>query len=137
MKIEKKVIMKRDWNIIKEILLSIENDRRFSTKEVSNNIHLIAYNHDLLLHKNYITSSGGELLKSGCTDDLVSVVDFIEEKSRLTFKGHELLDCLSCEDFIKVKKQLEKMGIQGTLKMVRRITEKVITQNLEEQLKLK
>lgn len=44
MKKEKKVIMKRDWKVIKEILLSIENNREFNTDEVSRDKELIAYN---------------------------------------------------------------------------------------------
>ena len=138
MKKEKKVIMKRDWKVIKEILLSIENNREFNTDEVSRDKELIAYNYDILLNKQYITNYGSkELSKSSSIEDLMCVVEYIEEKSSLTFDGHELLDCLRSKLFTQVKEELEKMGIEGSIDMVKRVTEKLVEQKLEETFKLK
>lgn len=47
------------------------------------------------------------------------------------------MDCLRSKLFTQVKEELEKMGIEGSIDMVKRVTEKLVEQKLEETFKLK
>lgn len=136
MKNSKEQIIKTDWKIIAEILRSLQQCRTFNTECISTNKKLIAYNFDLLLHHNYITSSDGELSQSSAIDELDYLVDFISENANITFKGHELLDCLNSKVFSRVKDELNRLGIDGSLKTTQKITTKLLTKHLKEKLKL-
>lgn len=115
--------MKRDLDLIREILLAIENDQQpldVPGKDPAE----ISYNLQLLIDRKFVegkvawgTGGGGRLVPMNCF------------ATRITMSGHDYLDSVRNDQvWAKTKKNLEKAGGSGPLDFIQGLAAKVLAE---------
>ncbi|XZW51142.1 DUF2513 domain-containing protein [Acinetobacter baumannii] len=109
--------MKRDWDIIRAVLIATEEDRFDEYVEELEDDSLVIGNTVLLIQAGFIT---GEVLLSLDGIDDVSVHD-------LTWQGHELLDVIRSKPvWEKIKTTALEKGLELTFDVVKALGAKAI-----------
>ncbi|MCH4244290.1 DUF2513 domain-containing protein [Acinetobacter gerneri] len=109
--------MKRDWDVIRAVLIAIEDDNYDEYLEESENDEAIIKNTVLLIQAEFID---GKVLASLDENADVYVND-------LTWKGHELLDTIRSKPvWEKIKSTAVEKGIELTFDTVKALGAKVI-----------
>lgn len=109
--------MKRDWDVIRNVLIAIEDDNYDKYLEESENDEAIIKNTVLLIHAGFID---GKVLASLDENADVYVND-------LTWQGHELLDTIRSKPvWEKIKSTAVEKGIELTFDTVKALGVKVI-----------
>ncbi|WP_312967549.1 DUF2513 domain-containing protein [Acinetobacter gerneri] len=109
--------MKRDWDVIRAVLIAIEDDNYDEYLEESENDEAIIKNTVLLIQAGFID---GKVLASLDENADVYVND-------LTWKGHELLDTIRSKPvWEKIKSTAVEKGIELTFDTVKALGAKVI-----------
>ena len=122
--------MKRDWDTIREILTTLENNTS------SNNIQLsdfpsqeaenISYHVELLLEANLVDGEMDEILGREPSDFDIS---------RLTWNGHEFLDSINNDTvWNKTKKSFASNGISMTIELIKSVAADATTSILKSSL---
>lgn len=97
----------RNWDLIREILINISEDKiREFVKEQSNiSYEALSYNIQLLINEDYITDFS-LIPMIGSTPNIISSTPI-----ELKWKGNDLLDSIKDENiWSKVKSKMEKVG---------------------------
>ncbi|RKG31682.1 DUF2513 domain-containing protein [Acinetobacter guerrae] len=109
--------MKRDWDVIRHVLIAIEDDNYDEYLEKSENDEAIIKNIVLLIQAGFID---GKVLASLDENADVYVND-------LTWQGHELLDTIRSKPvWEKIKSTAVEKGIELTFDTVKVLGAKVI-----------
>lgn len=109
--------MKRDWDVIRAVLIAIEDDNYDEYLEESENDEAIIKNTVLLIQAGFID---GKVLASLDENADVYVND-------LTWKGHELLDTIRSKPvWEKIKSTAVEKGIELTFDTVKALGAMVI-----------
>lgn len=110
--------MKRDWDVIRAILIATEEDRFDEYLENAEDETLILGNTTLLIEADFIT---GKVLQS--LDGIGDV--FVND---LTWQGHELLDVIRSKPvWEKIKTTALEKGLELTFDVVKTLGAKAIT----------
>jgi len=110
--------MKRDWDVIRAILIATEEDRFDEYLENTENDTLILGNTTLLIEAGFIN---GKVLQSLDGIDDVFVND-------LTWQGHELLDVIRSKPvWEKIKTTALEKGLELTFDVVKALGSKAIS----------
>lgn len=128
----RRISMKRNWEIIREILLELEGKKlpneRVNAKDFSaHDFQEVAYNMNLLIESGFV--------KGGCKfssqgDDTI-IIAYIE---RMNSKGHDLLDTIRSNAlWTKIKDKFLSKGIDMTCDSVllvgKKIAESILLDN--------
>ncbi|MDV7507514.1 DUF2513 domain-containing protein [Acinetobacter baumannii] len=109
--------MKRDWDIIRAILIATEEDRFDEYLEKAEDDKLILGNTTLLIEAGFLS---GEVLESFDGIDDVFVKD-------LTWQGHELLEVIRSKPvWEKIKTTALEKGLELTFDVVKALGAKAI-----------
>ena len=109
--------MKRDWEIIRKVLIAVEDDNYDKYLEDSENDEAIIKNTALLIQAKFVD---GKVLSSLDEDVDVLVND-------LTWQGHELLDTIRSKPvWDKIKSTSIDKGLELTFDTVKALGAKVI-----------
>lgn len=137
--------MKRDWELIRQQLTDIEEDKsplarlpkepiKIDQSEDEYQSELNDYNQ----RKNRVTGHLQLLLQAGYIEGFVFVeyldgkVDCIANSPYLTMQGHDLLDTIRSKTvWDKVKKTAKSKGIELTFDVVKQLSSTVIKSMLE------
>lgn len=110
--------MKRDWDVIRAILIATEEDRFDEFLEKAEDETLVLGNTTLLIEAGFIT---GKVLQSLDGIDDVFVND-------LTWQGHELLDVIRSKPvWEKIKTTALEKGLELTFDVVKALGSKAIS----------
>ncbi|NUG23974.1 DUF2513 domain-containing protein [Acinetobacter lactucae] len=112
------ISMKRDWDVIRAILIATEEDRFDEYLEKAEDDTLVLGNTTLLIEAGFIT---GKVLESLDGVDDVFVDD-------LTWQGHELLDVIRSKPvWEKIKATALEKGLELTFDVVKALGSKAIS----------
>lgn len=112
------ISMKRDWDVIRAILIATEEDRFDEYLEKTEDDKFILGNTTLLIEAGFLS---GEALESLDGIDDVFVKD-------LTWQGHELLDVIRSKPvWEKIKMTALEKGLELTFDVVKTLGAKAIT----------
>jgi hypothetical protein len=114
--------MKRDLDLIRQILLAIENDQQPLTI-AGETAARVGYHVQLLLDEGYVE---GNVLWDGVGEDHVPVGYCV---NRITMAGHDYLDSIrDPKVWNKTKSVLENVGGSAALEVVKDVAVKVMTE---------
>lgn len=109
--------MKRDWEIIRQVLIAIEEDRFDEYLDNAENQKIVIGNTVLLINANFID---GNILSNLDTDEDVHV-------KCLTWQGHELLDTIRSKPvWDKIKSTALDKGLELTFDTVKLLGAKAL-----------
>lgn len=112
------ISMKRDWDVIRAILIATEEDRFDEYLEKTEDDTLVLGNTSLLIEAGFIT---GKVLQSLDGVDDVFVDD-------LTWQGHELLDVIRSKPvWEKIKTTALEKGLELTFDVIKALGSKAIS----------
>jgi len=109
--------MKRDWDTIREILTTLENNTSSSNMQLSDfpsqEAEKISYHAELLLETNLVDGEMLKMLGGGPHSFIIT---------RLTWDGHEFLDSIN-DDTVwnKTKKSFASSGISMTFELIKTV----------------
>ena len=105
--------MKRDWDLLRKLLLEIESKQCVGDVTISEmagyNYSVVTYHIDLLSQAGLINASKISTAMSGDYNDLIFSIHGI------TFDGHELLESIRDDDiWDRVKQEVARLGLSLT-----------------------
>ncbi len=113
--------MKRDLELIRKILLAVEDDQPQSIPDESS--ERIGYHVQLLLDARYVE---GKVIWSQVGEDYIPHAYFVQ---RITMAGHDYLDSVrDPKVWNKTKSVLENVGGSAALEVVKDVAVKVMTE---------
>ena len=115
--------MKRDWNLIREILLEVEELEPTHALDLGQELDPVKVTHQLLLIDSGFLSAKVEFAEGGKEYGLIY---------GMTWDGYELLSSIRDDSiWSKVKDRLTKVGGQVTIEVLKVLASTIVKQTLE------